>query len=141
MVLLAILALTIVCMRARSVEISETTIGQNASNKCMVFAGSACLSREEDLLKIPSNPITINVDIQLVQITEVDNIHNTITLTAWIGCIWQDHRLTSTQDGLYQLLDKKWRDAIWYPEMWIWGLADFKVFKTRKNDEGENCLK
>ena len=87
-------------------------------------------------MEIPSKPISIDVDIQPVQITEVDDVRNTITFTTWIGLAWKDNRLSTKQTQLYQEIDEKWNDYVWSPEIWILGLGDIKVFETRKNYKG-----
>ena len=130
------LTLLVFCQGVATTDSIEDSIHQNGTDNCIVFSGNDCLGKHKELMEIPSKPISIDVDIQPVQITEVDDVRNTITFTTWIGLAWKDNRLSTKQTQLYQEIDEKWNDYIWSPEIWILGLGDIKVFETRKNYKG-----
>ena len=125
------LTLLLFCQGVATTDIKDSIHKKNVTNNCIVFSGNDCLRKHKELMEIPSKPMSIDVDIQPVQITEVDDVRNTITFTTCIGLAWKEIACWQTQ--LYQEIDEKWNDYIWSPEIWILGLGDIKVFETRKS--------
>ena len=91
-----------------------------------------CLPENYDTTEVPSKPINIDVTISIVQINEIDDVHATVSIIAWLTFEWEDIRVKSKNgteseergylNGL--LVDKAQREKLWTPDTYYYKLKD-----------------
>ena len=112
---------------------------QSLSTECTVPIGDICLDADYNSRNIPL-PIHVDFTIYNVQIVEVDDFHNTVTITAMFNFGWIDNRLRNRHlaNDTWQNLDAKWHEKIWYPDMFIRRVISFKKFHYGKHSTSKN---
>ena len=119
----------------------------NESLKSMTcYNNGICFSEDYDKNKIPSKPINIDVTISIVQINQVDDLHATVDIKAWITSEWKDHRITSrnhsgSRDGGYltgHLLNTTWLEKLWTPDIYFYRLKAVDFSGSRKTSVGSS---
>ena len=125
---------------ARTIFLAEAIESdQSHLTECIVPIGDICLDADYNSRNIPL-PIHIDFLIYNVQIVEVDDFHNTVTITAMFSFSWFDNRLRNRHlaNETWQNLDPKWHEKIWYPDMFIRRVISFKKFQYGKLSTSKN---
>ena len=91
-----------------------------------------CLPENYDTTEVPSKPINIDVTFSIVQINEIDDVHATVNVIAWLTFEWEDIRVKS-KNGTKSVergylkglqLDKVQREKLWTPDTYYYKLKD-----------------
>ena len=85
-----------------------------------------CLPDNYDTNEVPSKPINIDVTISIVQINEIDDVHATVNVIAWLTFEWEDIRVKSKN-----VTKSEEREDI---------LKDFNLTKLRRKNFGLQTL-
>ena len=80
----------------------------------------------------------VKVWIGILQITEIDDFHDTVEISAWIQMFWTNNFLKSQRDFTWMFVQPGWQTKIWYPEMEIDRLIDLKLFKIESKPTSKN---
>ena len=94
--------------------------------------------------KIPSMPITIEVSISILTLTEIDDKLATVEFLSYVILAWQDPRLMKVSDdniidqvtmldNSWVLLSEEWANEIWQPDLYITNLKKLKLAKFKSN--------
>ena len=80
-------------------------------------------------------PIEIVVEFTDVEVLEVNDIQQTVTIKMHLGVHWNDPRLVSlensTSDQLISI-DIGMVNHLWIPDLEIWNLQDIRHFRVTK---------
>ena len=105
------------------------TKGISDKNDCFLETkDGVCLNRYY-YQEIPAKHVEIKIEIY--QITDIDDFHNTVEISAWIQMFWINNFLQSQHDFSWMFVQRGWETKIWYPEMEIDRLIDLKLFKIQ----------
>ena len=81
------------------------------------------------------SPIEIVVEFTDVEVLEVNDIQQTVTIKMHLGVHWNDPRLVSlensTSDQLISI-DIGMVNHLWIPDLEIWNLQDIRHFRVTK---------
>ena len=82
-----------------------------------------------------ARPIQIVVEFTDVEVLEVNDIQQTVTIKMHLGVHWNDPRLVSlensTSDQLISI-DIGMVNHLWIPDLEIWNLQDIRHFRVTK---------
>ena len=82
-----------------------------------------------------ATPIEIVVEFTDVEVLEVNDIKQTVTIKMHLGVHWNDPRLVSlensTSDQLISI-DVRMVNYLWIPDLEIWNLQDIRHFRVTK---------
>ena len=84
-----------------------------------------------------NNPCLIKVNFFYIRLLEVNDLQKIITLSTGLNLSWNDDRLKSTGNVTASLvkLPSSCKNALWFPDTYIFGLHQFKQLKlTEKFD-------
>ena len=95
-------------------------------------------------------PITIEVSISILTLTEIDDKLATVEFLSYVILAWQDPRLMKVSDdniidqvtmldNSWVLLSEEWANEIWQPDLYITNLKELKLAKFKSNT-GNNIL-
>ena len=115
-------------------SLQETEKSVKGKNNCILKTNDKriCLS-ENPIQENLTGPVNVDVTIGIVEITDIDDAHNNVEMTAWILVAWNSSLFQSQQNFSHKKYIKKgWEDKIWYPEMEIDRLIDLHLFKIER---------
>ena len=114
-------------------SLQETEKSVKGKNNCILKTNDKriCLS-ENPIQENLTGPVNVDVTIGIVEITDIDDVHNNVEMTAWISVAWNSSRFQSQQNFSHKYIQKGWQDKIWYPEMEIDRLVDIQLFKIER---------
>ena len=96
-----------------------------------------CLNRDS-YQGIPASDVEVWIGI--LQITDIDDFHNSIEISAWVQMFWIDNFLQSQHDFTWMFVQPGWQTKIWYPEMEIDRLIDLKLFTIESKPTSKNLF-
>ena len=80
-------------------------------------------------------PIEIVVEFTDVEVLEVNDITQTVTIKMHLGVHWNDPRLVALENGTSDQLtsiDVTMVNHLWIPDLEIWNLQDIRHFRVTK---------
>ena len=82
-------------------------------------------------------PMKIVIEFTDVEVLEVDDIKQTVTIKMHLGVHWNDPRLESIDKGSIEnqkliSIDIRMLDHLWIPDIEIWNLKDIRHFRVTK---------
>lgn len=103
--------------------------------ECQIETNGVCMPKGYTKNKIPKIPIKVNVTLLIEQITEVDDDHGTVDLLAYIYLYWKEERLVLNKSdsddpiewGNYISLNLEWMEKLWFPDLYIYRMAELKI--------------
>ena len=103
--------------------------GNIERNNCFLQTNDgACLNRYS-FNGIPPEGINVQVWIGILQITDIDDFHDTVDMSMWIQMFWINDFIQSDHEFSWMFVHRGWQTKIWYPEMEINRLIDLQLFK------------
>ena len=116
----------------------------NYAENCKKFQNGICMPNSYNKQKIPSMPITIEVSISILTLTEIDDKLATVEFLSYVILAWQDPRLMKVSDdniidqvtmldNSWVLLSEEWANEIWQPDLYITNLKKLKLAKFKSN--------
>ena len=106
-------------------------------NCCLETKDGVCLNRDS-YQGIPANDVEVWIGI--LQITDIDDFHNSIEISAWVQMFWTDNFLQSQHDFSWMFVQPGWETKIWYPEMNIDRLVDLRLFNIESKPTSKNVI-
>ena len=106
-------------------------MGDNVSDlECS--SNGICLQNDYNKHELPSQPVTVHVEIDITQVTEVNDVVGTVDFMAYMMFTWKDNRLIGkwkTGDRGFKMLEKEWHDKLWYPAIHLFEMKamDFQI--------------
>ena len=106
-------------------------MGENVSDlECS--SNGICLRNDYNKHELPSQPVTVHVEIDITQVTEVNDVVGTVDFMAYMMFTWKDNRLIgkwNTGDRGFKMLEKEWHDKLWYPAIHLFEMKamDFQI--------------
>jgi len=88
-----------------------------------------------------SEPLQIEIKIDLLQILEIDEVKFTVTLSINILIIWEDFRITgpTANDPTEQIpIDIRFVDSLWLPDIYIYDMKEILPTKFNIPFAGNN---
>ena len=82
----------------------------------------------------------VEVWIGILQITEIDDFHDTVEISVWIQMSWTYSFLQSQHNFTWMFVQHGWETKIWYPEMEIDRLIDLKLFTIESKPTSKNLF-
>ena len=121
------------------------TLAMNSNgDNCKMFENGICMPHNYNKRQMPSMPISIDVAISILTLTEVDDKLATVEFLGYIMLAWQDPRLlkiggnltdrTSLVENNWILLNEEWSNKIWQPDIFIIGMKTLKLTKWKSNN-------
>ena len=117
-------------------------INGNRAN-CILIENGICMPYDYNKQQMPSMPISIEVTITILTLTEVDDKLGTVEFLGDIMLAWQDPRLCKISgritdqtllDNGWIELSEQWLNNIWQPDIFISGMKDLKLTKWKSNN-------
>ena len=116
----------------------------NYAENCKKFQNGICMPNSYNKQKIPSMPITIEVSISILTLTEIDDKLATVEFLSYVILAWQDPRLMKVSDdniidqvtmldNSWVLLSEEWANEIWQPDLYITNLKELTLAKFKSN--------
>ena len=126
----AFLILFSLISNANSLQDKEKSV--KGKNNCILKTNDGICLSENLNQEILTGPVNVDVTIGIVEITDIDDVHNNVEMTAWILVAWNSSAFQSQQNFSHKYIQKGWQDKIWYPEMEIDRLIDLHLFKIER---------
>ena len=124
-------------------DFNTLAVNSNGDN-CIMIENGICMPHSYNKRHMPSMPISIEVAISILTLTEVDDKLATVEFLGYVLLVWQDPRLlkisnnitdrTSMLDNNWILLSEEWTNKIWQPDLFITGMKDLKHTKWKSNN-------
>ena len=126
----AFLILISLISNANSLQDIEKSV--KGKDNCIIKTNDGiCLSKNPHQ-EISTGPVNVDVTIGIVEITDIDDVHNNVEMTALILVAWNSSLFQSQQNFSHKYIQRGWQDKIWYPEMEIDRLVDLQLFKIER---------
>ena len=115
---------------SESKEIDETL------PSCHFVEDGICLPENYPKEVAPSQPMVVNVTIDVGMISEIDDAFGTFDFLAWFNFAWEDKRLTPTNltewtehysGKLQHGLRLEWLERLWIPDLMVIGLKKSEI--------------
>ena len=123
-------------------------VNSNGDN-CILIENGICMPHNYNKHQIPSMPISIDVTISILTLTEVEDKLATVEFLSNILLAWQDPWLLKINDNItdrsslldsdWILLSEQWSNEIWQPDIFIAGIKDLKLIKWYNNGNVVSC--
>lgn len=94
--------------------------------KCECSKSGVCLPKDYDKDGLPTTPVHIDVFIDIVQVTEVDDTLATVDILAWMDFNWEDNRL-ETNSSSTERIANDWIDKLWVPDFFIYRMKSIAM--------------
>ena len=106
------------------------------TKECAFETEGLCLPIDYSRMNRPSVPVSVNANIRIGQISEVNDNSDTVDFLAWVTLFWNDNRLIMKDKTVWRELEDfwfehefshEWHDRLWLPDLYIVGLKDMKI--------------
>ena len=81
-------------------------------------------------LDVPTDPIKVNVDLDVLQILEIDDVKFTVSFSMYFGVRWLEPRIEGPpppEDNPYVPIDIKFINELWVPDVYVYFLKQINV--------------
>ena len=125
------------------VKITQQSIIDSKTTGLECLSNGLCLPNNYDKEKSPTQPIHVTVNMDIVQISEVDDALGTVEIVLNVVLTWNDNRLiikntteVKGEEAGYSIAPKwlglqvspEWFKRLWIPPTQIWTKLDFMDF-------------
>ena len=124
-------------LNPNSLTVTKEKSRSDRDNCFLETKDGVCLNRDS-YQGIPANHVEVWIGI--LQITDIDDFHNSIEISAWVQMFWIDNFLQSQHDFSWMFVQPGWDTKIWYPEMDIDRLIDLRLFNIESKPTSKNVV-